>query len=49
MFELQNSVIEELSIFQGKKPIKSRFESDVILPDVVDEWTVSRDDEFKKR
>ena len=48
MFELQNSVIEELSIFKGKKPIKSRHENDVILPDIVDEWTVSREDEYKK-
>lgn len=42
IFELQNAVIEELSIFRGKKPIKSRDEGDVVLPDVVDEWTTKR-------
>lgn len=42
IFELQNAVIEELSIFRGKKPIKSRDEADVVLPDVVDEWTTKR-------
>ena len=40
MFELQDSVINELSILRGKKPIKSRNESDVILPEIVDEWTL---------
>ena len=40
LFELQTSVIEELSILRGKKPIKSLNESDVVLPDIVDEWTI---------
>lgn len=38
IFELQNAVIEELSIFKGKKPIKSKDENDVVLPDIIDEW-----------
>ena len=40
MFELQDSVINELSILRGKNPIKRRNESDVILPEIVDEWTL---------
>lgn len=39
IFELQNAIIEELSIFKGKKPVKTKDERDVVLPDIVDEWT----------
>ena len=39
IFELQTAVIEELSLFRGKKPIKSLHESDVVLPELVDEWS----------
>ena len=39
IFELQNAIIEELSIFKGKRPVKTRDERDVVLPEIVDEWT----------
>jgi hypothetical protein len=48
IFELQQSVIDKLSIFQGQKTIKTRSEEQVILHKDVDEW-IGRDDEFKKR
>ena len=48
IFELQQSVIDKLSIFQGQKTIKTRTEDQVILHKDVDEW-IGRDDEFKKR
>lgn len=42
IFELQNAIIEELSIFKGKQPVKTKNERDVVLPDIVDEWTPKR-------
>lgn len=38
IFELQNAVIEKLSLFTNEKPIRSRTEADVHLPDVVEDW-----------
>lgn len=48
IFELQNAVIEKLSMFQGQKPIKTKNEDDVILHKEVAEW-LPADDEFKNR
>src|SRR6056300_580091 len=39
IFELQNAVIEKLSVFHGVPTIKTHDEKDVKLPDVVDQWT----------
>tara|TARA_B100000131_G_scaffold268643_1_gene267639 strand:- start:71 stop:544 length:474 start_codon:yes stop_codon:yes gene_type:complete len=38
IFELQNAVIDKLSIFSGEKPIKTRSQSQVILNNEVEEW-----------
>lgn len=38
IFELQNAVIEKLSVFMGNSPIKTRDVSDVEVPEVVKEW-----------
>lgn len=38
IFELQNAVIEKLSVFMGNAPIKTKDASDVEVPDVVKEW-----------
>lgn len=38
IFELQNAVIEKLSVFMGNAPIKTKNVSDVEVPDVVKEW-----------
>lgn len=38
IFELQNAVIDKLSIFQGSPPITTKKEEDVQLPGVVKEW-----------
>lgn len=38
IFELQNSVIEKLSIFQGQNPIKTKNEDDVKLHKDVKNW-----------
>lgn len=45
IFELQTSVIDKLSLFAGgDRPIKTRDERDVRLPDVVEDWLpVDRD------
>lgn len=48
IFELQQSVIDKLSMFAGKQTIKTKTEDQVILHKDVDEW-IGRDDEFKKR
>ena len=50
IFELQTSVIEKLSVFvNGEKPIKTRDEGDVRLPDVVEDWLpVNRDELIKE-
>ena len=38
IFELQNAVIEKLSVFMGNAPIKTKDASGVEVPDVVKEW-----------
>ena len=38
IFELQNAVIEKLSLFQGQKVIKSKSEDEVQLKGVVSQW-----------
>jgi hypothetical protein len=38
IFELQTAVIDKLSMFQGQAPIKTKDDSQVILPGVVEEW-----------
>jgi hypothetical protein len=46
--ELQESVIEKLSVFAGQNPIRTRSPDDVVLPPQVSEWLPAskRDDEF---
>lgn len=39
MFEIQVAIINKLSIFYNEAPIKTREESEVVLKDVVDQWT----------
>ena len=48
IFELQNAVINKLSMFQGEKPIKTKDPNQVILHQEVSQW-LPEDDEFKKR
>ena len=43
IFELQNAVINKLSIFQGEQPIKSKDPNAVILHPDVDTWTPGRE------
>ena len=38
IFELQNAVIDKLSLFSGEKPIKTRNQNQVILNNDVEEW-----------
>jgi hypothetical protein len=38
IFELQNAVIEKLSLFANEKPIKTKKESDVMLPQQIEDW-----------
>jgi uncharacterized transporter YbjL len=38
IFELQEAVIDKLSVFSNSSPIKTKSEEDVELPSVVDEW-----------
>jgi len=46
IFELQNAVINKLSVFSGgDKPIKTKDQSQVILPTEVDEWIPKLDNE----
>ena len=44
IFELQNAVIEKLSLFVHDKPIKTKSERDVLLPGVVEDWLPGRED-----
>jgi uncharacterized transporter YbjL len=44
IFELQNAVIEKLSLFVNEKPIRTKKESDVLLPGVVEDWLPGRED-----
>ena len=41
--ELQEAVIEKLSMFAGENPIKTRKQDQVILPPAVEEWLPSVD------
>ncbi len=45
IFELQNAVINELSVFRGKPPITTLSEKNVELPDIVNQWTPKLEDE----
>ena len=47
-FELQTSIINKLSIFQGEKLIKTVDESQVMLHPAVEEWTPNRDKDYSK-
>src|SRR5210317_2107204 len=38
IFELQNAVINKLSIFSGQKPIKTKSTDQVILDPTIEEW-----------
>src|SRR6056300_1253311 len=38
IFELQNAVIDKLSIFSGQKPIKTKSTDQVILDPTIEEW-----------
>ena len=44
IFELQNAVIEKLSLFVNDKPIKTRDEGDVLLPGLVEDWLPGKGD-----
>ena len=39
VFELQNAVINKLSVFTNEPPIKTLTEDQVSLPEVVEQWT----------
>jgi len=39
VFELQNAVIEKLSMFQGERPIRTKTPEQVILHPDIDTWT----------
>lgn len=43
IFELQNAVIDKLSIFQGQKPIKSKDPNNVVLHPDIENWTFDRE------
>jgi len=46
IFELQNAVINKLSMFSsGEKPIKTKDQSQVVLPSEVDEWIPKLDND----
>ena len=45
--ELQEAVIEKLSMFAGENPIKTRKDDDILLHPSVEEWIPSADREFK--
>ena len=46
VFELQNAVINRLSIFvNGEPPIKTKSEKDVTLPQVINEWMPKTEDD----
>lgn len=51
IFELQNAVIDKLSLFQGQSPIKTKSESDVELKGVVSDWLdpKNKEDEAKEQ
>ena len=43
IFELQNAVIDKLSMFKGDRVIKSKSEDDVVLNRHVEEWLPETD------
>ena len=46
IFELQNAVINKLSMFSsGEKTIKTKDQSQVVLPSEVDEWIPKLDND----
>ena len=45
IFELQNAVIEKLSLFVNEKPIRTKKESDILLPGVVEDWLPNKEDQ----
>ena len=45
IFQLQEAVIDKLSVFVGKPPITVKSEEDVKLPNVVDQWLPKTDEE----
>jgi len=47
VFELQNAMIEKLSIFAGSQTIRTKDASEVELKDVVDQWTPKTSDQDK--
>lgn len=47
IFELQNAVIDKLSLFRGQNPIRSKDQSKVILHPEVDEWLPKIEDRDK--
>ena len=49
IFELQNAVIDKLSIFSGEKPIKTRSEEDIILHKEVREYITKPEIKPNKR
>ena len=48
IFELQNAVIDKLSMFQKEKPIKTKTSDQVVLHKEVEDWLpkVNRDDDL---
>ena len=43
--EIQTAIINKLSVFSGGEIIQTKKESDVILKDVVDQWTPKTEEE----
>lgn len=48
IFELQNAVINKLSVFTNEEPIRTKHENQVILHKEVADW-LPADDKYKKR
>ncbi len=49
IFELQDAVIEKLSVFMGNSPIKTKDIADVEVPEVVKEWLPKASTETEKQ
>lgn len=49
IFELQDAVIEKLSVFMGNSPIKTKDIADVEVPEVVKEWLPKTPEETEKQ
>ena len=43
IFELQNAVIEKLSLFKGERPIKTKSPDQIILHPDIDNWMPDRE------